>query len=236
MGLFYADQDSIAPRPCATQSPNFPPNPGPVAEGILAGFGQLATDVIPIAFNGRAPTGGSGPTEYYVTSGDLYDHTADFPQQAYPTGEVRPVVEGALYGSGEIPILRLIAPVSSPAPDPTTTTFTINGGTTEVGLIGLPHNVALAAIVTFENAPAADGETVQWWAQNQSGGDAFQFGTSGALTSLGGGQYSAQSATFSVTDPPFTTFATFNVWAVFAGDANNDPSTSNTVVLNITSS
>jgi hypothetical protein len=190
-----------------------------------------------VALNGPAPTGGNGPTNYNVGTGDLYDHTAGYQQAPYPTGQVRPIIEGVFYGQGMVPTPRIQQVAQAPAPSATSTAFTINSSLGPVTIIGaLPRNIAIAATVTFASGPATSGEGVEFWAQQTSGGGgaAFQFDTA-PLSDIGP-PYEAQNLFFSVTDPPFVVPGAYNVWAAYPGDAQNATSTSNIVVLNISGS
>jgi len=123
---------------------------------------------------------------------------------------------------------------AAPTPTATGTLFTINGSTTPGQIIGFPHNIALSAIVTFfggSRRPAAPGESVQFFAQLQSGGTVFKFDTETLTTSS---PFTAANPVFNIN--PGNGFAAgniYNTWAIYPGDALNLTSMSNVVVLNI---
>lgn len=119
----------------------------------------------------------------------------------------------------------------------TSIAYTVNGGTAPVNIIGaLPRNVAsISAVVTFSGSPGQPvnaGEQVNFMAQNQAGGAAFEFDFE-ILAQTGPGQWTAGTAPFTINGPNFQNGHDYNTWAVYPGDSANVAATSNIVVINI---
>jgi hypothetical protein len=113
----------------------------------------------------------------------------------------------------------------------TSVAFTIDGGTSQVSISLTGGTVNLEAIVTFVSGPTAPNESVAFWAQQSSGagGPATQVATK----NLNGSNVALILGFAPSGNPYFQSGTTYNMWAVYPGDAANAPSTSNQVSLKI---
>jgi hypothetical protein len=240
MGFFVADQDNIAPRPCATTPPNFPAFPHPIDDAgtiTTPDFGLQPNNIVPYAFNGTVPTGGT-ETQFRNTGGRLESHPSGGLPRAWPVqnGNYQP----AVYDQGTFSHLAYAGGGSFGIPVEFTSSLAllINGSETPAGITPGDTVTATGTLTLTQPMQPSGGpnfhtelaaiSVVDPSSVNHALGDAI-------LTQVG----STNEYTYSLPAPdagvsPFTVRGNYTFKATYPGDQVNGSVTSNQVTLYIT--
>jgi hypothetical protein len=238
----FIDEESIAPRPCATQPPQFPATARALDEGTITtqGFGQQPVDVVPFAFTGPN-LGGGEQANYRYTGGDLASHFNNGIAQAWPVqgGQFFPGVwDGGQFGqrassSGWRGATATLFP--------TTLGLLVNGSTTPQGIssggaISISGTLSLSQSGGLSPSnPSSPNENVTISVRQPGGATVVV-----APTTLSVSPTNPELFTFTLQAPnagasPFNDGSgVYTFTAAYGGDLINQPASSNSVPLNLT--